>query len=157
MKGLTDITERGFLDLEGDSKKRESGAIAPLFARYREGKADCFYGTFGHTETAFLTKIVFNTGLIPLKGDCLRRTYLNAVSASRATFFINNRYHQSTIPKRYPSCIALLSRLGFLASPMKYNSLIRPCVPCLQLSSGFNKVMMTLSVSIDFSPSGPDI
>ena len=129
--------------------------MALLFAVYWERQIDCFNGTFGHTEAAFLTKIIFNIGLFILKRDCLRRAHFQAVSAFCAAFFIDNGYHQSTIPKRYPSCIALLSRLGFLASPIKYTSFAIPFVSCRKFFSGLNIAITILSASIVFSASGP--
>ena len=80
--------------------KPETRKNCSLFALNWERKGDGFNRTFGCTKAAFFTNIIFNMRLFILKEDCLWWAYLQTVSASCALFFIDNGYHQITIPKQ---------------------------------------------------------
>ena len=73
---------------------------------------------FRRAKTTFFTQFIFYLDNIVNQNQSLWRTYLDAFPASYANCFVDYRNHEITIPKRYPSWIALLMRLGCLASPM---------------------------------------
>ncbi len=63
----------------------------------------CPDGAIGGAKTAFFAEVGGNGGSVVLDGYCPRGANIGAAPAGGAFFFINDRYHQITIPRRYPS------------------------------------------------------